>query len=54
MALDAKDGVPVWTYQLGDFSERWVYMSPLAREGRLYVGMSSHFVALDQDTGSVA
>ncbi|MCZ6636044.1 MAG: PQQ-binding-like beta-propeller repeat protein [bacterium] len=53
MALDAADGTGLWTYQLGDFSERWVYMAPLAWKGRLYVGMSSHFVALDQDTGTV-
>jgi outer membrane protein assembly factor BamB len=54
VALNAQDGVLEWTYQLGDFSERWVYMAPLTYAERLYVGMSSHFVALDQETGAVA
>ena len=53
VALNAQDGTLDWTYQLGDYSERWVYMAPLVYAERLYVGMSSHFVALDQDTGKV-
>ena len=54
VALDAQDGGMVWTYQLGDPSQRWVYMSPLAYGEHLYVGMSSHFVCLEQETGSPA
>jgi outer membrane protein assembly factor BamB len=51
--LNIKDGRPLWSYQLGDASERWVYSSPLVRDNSLYVGMSPHFVSLDQQTGSV-
>jgi outer membrane protein assembly factor BamB len=53
LALDAEDGDPLWTYQLGDASERWVYSSPLAWRDRLFVGMTPHFVSLDQGTGEV-
>ncbi len=51
IAVDACDGTQVWSYQLGDPSLRWVYMSPLVFEGCVFVGMSPHFVALDIDTG---
>ena len=54
VALNAGDGEEEWTYQLGDPSRRWVYSSPLAWGGRVYTGVSSHFVALDQESGEVA
>lgn len=53
IALDAGDGNRHWSYQLGDASERWVYSSPLVSDGRLYVGMSSHFVSLNARNGEL-
>ena len=53
VGLSVSDGEPVWSYQLGDASERWVYSSPLVWDERLYLGMSSHFVSLDPSSGEV-
>ena len=53
ISLSAEDGQPLWNYQLGDASERWVYNSPLAWDDSLFVGMSPHFVSLDQQSGTV-
>ena len=53
LALTAADGQILWTYQLGDPSQRWVYSSPLICAGCLYVGVSSHFVALEVESGAV-
>jgi outer membrane protein assembly factor BamB len=53
ISLSSSDGEPLWGYQLGDASERWVYGSPLAWRDSVYVGMSPHFVSLDQKTGKV-
>ena len=53
LGLAAETGKPLWTYQLGDPSQRWVYSSPLTGAGRVYIGVSSHFVALDQESGDV-
>ncbi len=53
VGLKLADGEPVWSYRLGDASERWVYSSPLVSDGRLYLGMSPHFVSLDPATGEV-
>ena len=53
LALDASQGAVQWSYQLGDPSQRWLYSSPLAADGRLYAGVSEHLVALDQATGQV-
>jgi outer membrane protein assembly factor BamB len=52
LAMDAADGSIIWSYQLGDPSQRWVYMSPLVHQGRVFVGMNPHFVALDAATGN--
>lgn len=53
LGLAAKTGKMLWTYQLGNPSQRWVYSSPLAVADRVYIGVSSHFVALDQESGDV-
>ena len=53
LALTGGNGRPQWTYQLGDASQRWVYSSPLTGSGRVYIGVSSHFVALGQESGDV-
>ena len=53
LGLDAENGKLLWTYRLGDASRRWVYSSPLTGSGRVYTGVSSHFVALDQESGDV-
>ncbi len=53
LGLAAENGKLLWTYQLGDPSQRWVYSSPLTRSGRVYIGVSSHFAALDQESGDV-
>ncbi len=53
LALSAQTGKLLWTYQLGHASQRWIYSSPLAASGRVYIGVSSHFVALSQESGEV-
>ena len=53
LALDADSGEEEGRYQIGDASRRWVYSSPLAWGGRVYTGVSSHFVALNQESGAV-
>ena len=53
LGLAAESGKLLWSYQLGDPSQRWVYSSPLTGEGRVYIGVSSHFVALNQESGDV-
>ena len=53
LGLAAETGKLLWSYQLGNPSQRWVYSSPLTGEGRVYIGVSSHFVALDQESGDV-
>ena len=53
LGLAAETGKMLWAYQLGNPSQRWVYSSPLAVAGRVYIGVSSHFVALDQESGDV-
>ena len=53
LGLAAETGKMLWAYQLGNPSQRWVYTSPLAVAGRVYIGISSHFVALDQASGDV-
>ena len=51
VALSAASGTLLWRYVLADPSQRWVYSSPLACDGRLYAGVSSQFVALDAESG---
>jgi outer membrane protein assembly factor BamB len=51
VALDVANGNMVWNYQLGDPSMRWIFSSPLALDGHIYVGQGSHFAALDSKTG---
>lgn len=51
VAVTRESGELRWSYQLGDASRRWVYSTPLLAHGRLYVGVSSHLVALDPETG---
>jgi len=41
----------LWSYQLNNPSQRWLYSSPLAYAGRLYAGVSSQLVALDLASG---
>lgn len=51
LALSADAGQPMWTFQLDNPSHRWTYTAPLAYKGRIYAGVSSHFVAMDVRTG---
>ena len=51
--LTAKSGELQWSYELGDSSQLWVYTTPLAMFGRVYVGANSHFVTLNQESGDV-
>jgi len=50
-ALDRDTGARVWSYQLGDASRRWIFSSPVVRDGRVFVGQGPHFSALDAATG---
>ena len=51
-ALDAETGAMKWHYSLGSSTDRWVYSSPLVKEGVVYVGVAPVFVALDAKTGA--
>jgi outer membrane protein assembly factor BamB len=51
VALDAQSGGRLWTYQLGEPSQRWMFSSPCALDDRLFVGQGPHFAALDAATG---
>ena len=51
-ALDAETGAVIWRYNLGSSADRWVYSSPLVKDGVVYVGTVSNFVALDAATGA--
>ena len=46
-------GDALWSYQLNRPSQRWLYSGPLAHADRLYAGISSHLVALEQTSGEV-
>ena len=51
--LSAATGEQKWSYELGNRSQIWVYTTPLAMFGRVYIGANSRFVALDQESGDV-
>ena len=51
MAVSLEDGSPVWEYQLGDPSERWMFSAPVLKNGRLITGASQHLACLDAATG---
>jgi outer membrane protein assembly factor BamB len=53
VALDHTDGTLHWAYDLPHPGRRWVYSSPLTYEGRIFAGVSSHFAALDAESGAV-
>ena len=50
-AFDARQGKRVWTYQLGDPSERWIFSSPVVGNGCVFTGQGPHFAALKADSG---
>lgn len=52
VALDAATGKLVWSCQLGDASQRWVFSSPCVHDGRVYAGQGPHFAAVDAHTGN--
>ena len=52
VALDAACGGEIWSHQLGDRTQRWVYMSPLVHNGCVFVGTPPHFAALDAESGA--
>lgn len=53
-AVDAADGVLVWSVPLGIDDERlgrWLYAAPVVHDGRVFIGTPRDFVALDLATG---
>lgn len=52
-ALNADSGKAVWTYSLGSGIDRWIFHSPLVKDGIVYVGTAPVFVALDAKTGKL-
>ena len=51
VALNAGTGALQWSFSLGSAIDRWVYTSPVVKDGVVYVGCASVFVALDALTG---
>ncbi|MFA5857874.1 MAG: PQQ-binding-like beta-propeller repeat protein [Elusimicrobiota bacterium] len=50
-AVNAEDGVLRWKYTLNAPEQRWVYNAPEVKDGVVYFGVPSQFVALDANTG---
>lgn len=50
-ALDATTGAERWAYRLDNALKLRVYASPVVSDGVVYLGVATHFVALDARTG---
>ncbi len=53
VSLDIADGTLLWSYDLPDPSNRWVYSSPVIDNGQIITGVSSHLICLNAQDGAV-
>ena len=53
VSLDIADGTLLWSYDLPDPSNRWVYSSPVIDNTQIITGVSSHLICLNAQDGAV-